>query len=247
MSKMSPKSDETDSRAASRYSNRREMSDIEPLVRLYHNESRKDEHHRYRSWEHCYQHFCQLRRIPDGDRDIDHAALHLGFFLASWGMYRGSCPLLKKDYKVHTDAVRVLLRREYDALLHVDFDSQGKTEAALPALFALRGALRNAYAGRAGVKASKVTDTLVTKVILGTCGCTPAYDRYFVKGLRENGLRFSKFNGDSFAAVCRFYRDNAVAFRRVGRQIAPKGVQYPIMKLVDMYFWQVGLLAETRT
>jgi len=97
------------------------------------------------------------------------------------------------------------------------------------------------------VKVSKVTDALVTKVILGTCGCTPAYDRYFLRGLAANDLRFTKFTGDSFAAVCRFYRDNATEFRQAGRRIAADGVRYPVMKLIDMYFWQVGFSAEKKT
>lgn len=214
----------------------------------FYRDSESYSHHRYKSWEHCYRYFLQRERIrADGDRGIDHAALHLGFFLASWGMYRGSAFLLQRDYKIHTHAVRVLLREEYDTLLRINFDSRRQTEGTLPALFALGGTLRSAYADCACVKPSKVTDTLVTKVLLGTCGCTPAYDRYFVRGLQENDLSSSRFNSDSFAAVCRFYRDHAAEFKRVGNRIADEATRYPAMKLVDMYFWQVGYSAETGT
>jgi hypothetical protein len=46
-------------------------------------------HHRYRSWEHCYLYF---HRSPPKAlaADRDHAALQPGFYLASWGTYRGS-------------------------------------------------------------------------------------------------------------------------------------------------------------
>jgi hypothetical protein len=33
------------------------------------------------------------------------------------------------------------------------------------------------------------SDTLITKFLLGTVGCTPACDRYFILGFRRAGLR----------------------------------------------------------
>jgi hypothetical protein len=69
------------------------MSDIERNIVRLHRSLAVDEHHRYRSWEHCYRYFRQRRHLR-ADRDIDHAALQLGFYLASWGMYRGSSFLL---------------------------------------------------------------------------------------------------------------------------------------------------------
>jgi hypothetical protein len=40
--------------------------------------------------------------------DDDALSLHLAFFLASWGMYRGSSFLLQKDYTIHRPVVRLL-------------------------------------------------------------------------------------------------------------------------------------------
>ena len=40
-------------------------------------------------------------------------ALHLGFYLASWGMYRGSTGLLQKDYQIHIEAVSII-KNYYD-------------------------------------------------------------------------------------------------------------------------------------
>jgi len=44
---------------------------------------------------------------------MDHLCLHLAFYLASWGMYRGSSKLLQKDYKVHATSVKELMKKEY--------------------------------------------------------------------------------------------------------------------------------------
>jgi hypothetical protein len=46
--------------------------------------SMADEHHRYRSWEHCYRYFHGLT-AESAVVNRETAALHLGFYLASWG------------------------------------------------------------------------------------------------------------------------------------------------------------------
>ena len=85
-----------------------------------------------------------------------------------------------------------------------------------------------------------MSDTLATKIILATLGCTPAYDWYFIEGLRTRNIRFSEFSAKHFRTLCEFYRENAEEFKDVQRQIQEGGMRYPIMRLVDMYFWEVG-------
>jgi hypothetical protein len=220
------------------------MSDIERSILRLHRSLAVDAHHRYRSWGHCYRYLRQRKRIR-AERDIDQAAVHLGFYLASWGMYRGSSFLLWKDYRIHTYAVRELLKPKYDDLLRIDFNSPCATVAAIPSLFGLVGCLRAIYIDHALTvngrrKTVNVTDTLATKILLAAFGCTPAYDLYFIEGLRHHGIGFSKFDELHFARLCEFYRKHRVEFRRVQRRIRENGIQYPVMRLVDMYFWEVG-------
>ena len=80
----------------------------------FYQELKQDEHGRFRSWEYCYSAFCDARE--DADPDIDYLSLMLAFYLASWGMYRGSSFLLQKDYKVHIPVVKELLRKKYNIL-----------------------------------------------------------------------------------------------------------------------------------
>lgn len=84
----------------------------------FYNDLKIDENGRYRSWEHCYSHFIKAR----GSKviDYDYLSLQLAFYLASWGMYRGSSFLLQKDYKVHIPVVKELLSNEYDALAGIE-------------------------------------------------------------------------------------------------------------------------------
>lgn len=70
----------------------------------FYNDLNRDPNGRYHSWEYCYSAFFNARKIEIPD--IDYLSLQLSFYLASWGMYRGSSFLLQKDYKIHIPVVK---------------------------------------------------------------------------------------------------------------------------------------------
>src|SRR5215472_9314657 len=87
------------------------------------------EHHRYRSWEHCYGYF--HKNTPEAiAADRDRAALHLGFYLASWGMYRGSSFLLQHAYTIHLGVIDQLLAPRFSVLWGQEF-GQGDNDLRL--------------------------------------------------------------------------------------------------------------------
>jgi hypothetical protein len=91
----------------------------------------------------------------------------------------------------------------------------------------------------------QASDTLVTKVILGTFGCLPACDRYFIDGWKSEGFKYSYLNSKFVDRVLSFCRDNLGSFREEQAAIESSGrMHYPLMKLVDMYFWQTGYERE---
>ena len=93
------------------------MEAIDELIsaaQTFYDDARANENGRSRSWEHCYRVFRDARTDPCPD--YDYLSLHLAFYLASWGMYRGSSFILHKDYKVHTPIVEEVLKPEYDCL-----------------------------------------------------------------------------------------------------------------------------------
>ena len=79
------------------------------------------------SWQHCYNAFI-LNRSNVDDNTFDYLALHLAFYLASWGMYRGSSFLLQKDYKVHIPIVKIIMEKQYNPLVGITNVSNGDTE-----------------------------------------------------------------------------------------------------------------------
>lgn len=75
-------------------------------------------------------------------------ALNLGFYLASWGMYRGSSFLVHKDYTVHEGAVRILASYSED-LRDLSFEKLGDDERRGRVLELALG-LKEYYDGIAG-------------------------------------------------------------------------------------------------
>ena len=213
-------------------------------ILLFYQQLLDDPNHRYRSWEHCYSHFQKHQRSIRKDEDIENATLHLAFFLASWGMYRGSSQLLQKDYRVHTPVVRELLNDRYASLWQMDFNSTSAGSLEIELLFQLVKKLRQIYT-KAHVSP---TDTLITKTLLGTLCCTPAYDQLFITGVKTwNRLREeyewkfpAKFGRNSYRGLIEFYRQNREGIEAAQAVIAQHGIRYPIMKLIDMYFWNLG-------
>ncbi len=108
---------------------------------------RSDENGRYKSWEHCYSAFVRHKGKTLSEDDLDFLCLHLSFYLASWGMYRGSSFLLQKDYRVHATAVKEFMKPNYIDLWAVNCEEYIYTPIKLQKLFSLSNALKEIYCG----------------------------------------------------------------------------------------------------
>ena len=218
----------------------REQMSIQEKIRQYHGDIERDGHHRYRSWEHCYAFF--RRNAPTNlAAQRDTAALQLGFYLASWGMYRGSSFLLQHAYTAHLGVIDCLARPEYLPLWETEFGASVEDARLTPTIMSAVKAVREAYA-----PFGQPTDTLVTKVILGTLGCLPACDRYFISGFKHEGFQFFCLNTRFVERVLLFCLEHLPALREEQARIAEStGSHYPVMKLIDMYFWQIGYDVDT--
>lgn len=219
---------------------------ISSSTRFY-NDLKQDENGRYRSWEHCYSHFHNARGKECAD--TDYLSLQLAFYLASWGMYRGSSFLLQKDYKIHIPVVKELLRAKYDPLMGIAC-SELKEERNQKLLTEL-----NAFAGeyydiiRRDVKQQELKNelsyTLVTKILMGTMGCVPAYDRYFIAGIKNQKVATGSYNMKSVLRLVDFYERNADRLEPVRKSMTVYDLPYPQMKMLDMGFWQIGFDIDT--
>lgn len=215
---------------------------LESSVKFY-DTLKKDENGRYRSWEHCYSNFINAR--DNKNAELDYLSLQLAFYLASWGMYRGSSFLLQKDYKIHIPVVKELLKEEYDPLAGIDcVELKRKENQRL--LENINAFLDEYYSNiRDEVKNIKVrnqlSSTLITKILMGTLVCVPAYDRYFISGIKKQKVASGNYNMKSIIQLVDFYEKNIVELENIRKDMKVNGMAYPQMKILDMAFWQIGL------
>ncbi len=199
---------------------------------------------RYHSWEHCYKKF-QEAHLKRNNEEIDELCLNLAFYLASWGMYRGSSFLLCFDYKIHEEAVKEILKKEYNDLWEFNISDNNiqkikDLEANLKKIYAsYREKSKKFRNPEVEIEVKKeVSDTLITKILLGTIGCTPAFDKYFKLALKKC-KKDAKI--DDLQYLITYYQLNKSEFEKLRQKISEKRkVEYPPMKVIDMCFWQLG-------
>ena len=206
----------------------------------------KESNGRYMSWEHCYNAFSIYKGKEVSESELDYLSLHLSFYLASWGMYRGSSFLLQKDYKVHYQAVSKLLKVEYLPLWAINPSEYD--DKTLLLLFSLVNELKSIYSQiRIAANQSinrdepknQISDVLITKILLGTLGCVPAYDRFFCEGIKKYAVASQLFNTNSIRKLSLFYVKHQCEFDKIRKDMS-KTIAYPQMKVLDMCFWQIG-------
>lgn len=211
----------------------------------FYNKLREDENGRYRSWEYCYKIFNDAHKSNNVDDNfIDYLCLHLSFYLASWGMYRGSSFLLQRDYKVHKGAIKVILEKKYDSLWGINVneyllkDNQDKLNDIVIRLKNIYNEIRLSV--KETIPQNDVSDTLITKILMGTLGCVPAYDRYFIAGIRNEKVATGNFNINSILYLVEFYNTHCIKFENARKQMKVFDMEYPQMKIIDSCFWQIG-------
>ena len=221
------------------------MEAIDELIsaaQTFYDDARANENGRSRSWEHCYRVFRDARIDPSPD--CDYLSLHLAFYLASWGMYRGSSFLLQKDYKVLTPVVEEVLKPEYDCLFGVacaDLRNDDVWEQYTKLYKCIDGyfdPIREKVAGRKVT--TSVSPVLITKILMGTLGCVPAYDRFFEEGAKYLGLEKKSYNEDSLLELADIYEAHNDRLEEARRGMRTDDLIYPQMKLLDMGLWQIG-------
>ena len=210
--------------------------DIERVVTDF--TSQADPLHRFASFDYCFNHFSEKENIT---RDIEKSCLMLGFYLASWGMFRGSSFLLQKSVKVFEPVVTFISKQD-ESLWSIDVDSY--TEENIQRI-------RDIYAA---VKDQLIEDgnadlVLVTKVLLGVFGFVPAFDRYFgitFRALSSGRCGFRRVDENSLNFIKEFYEANRNVIDRLSEKTYTLDLttglktdrNYPKAKIIDMYGFQ---------
>ena len=215
------------------------QKDIEHYVRAYHNSLRPD--NRYASYDYCYNYFYSK---PDLTTDLEKSCAMLGFFLASWGMFRGKS-LLQKSIK-HYQSTILYLASVREEVLQIDVDEYDSTDAILRSIYEDIKDLMLA--------SGKRDLTVITKILLGVFGVVPAFDSLFCKTfkLMFPYCSFSKVNYDSLMCIREFYNNNKTEIDMLTEELCTidfmtgkkTDIHYTKAKIIDMYGWQKAFVNE---
>lgn len=194
---------------------------------------------RYCSFDYCYNYFHPSNRSKIGD--IEKSCLVLGFYLASWGMLRGSSFLLKRSIKCYTSTVKYILEECDNS--DWDIDVPNYNDERIKRIEDIYGEIRQRL-----IRDKTTTHkTLVTKVLLGVFGFIPAFDNNFIttfKQITNNECGFSVVNSTSLGYIKKFYDDNKTEIDNI--KIFTKDfsteketkLRYSKAKIIDMYGFQ---------
>ncbi len=225
---------------------------IENALRLYEQSKTKLET-RENSWCLCHNYFSGILGKYDNleEKEKDFACLQLGFYLASWGMFRNSF-ILQYDYKFYDKVLKVVLNDKYSLLWNVDINTlKNDRENFKSKLVEISQELNKTLSenrvfyntksilGRKDKNESEISQTLITKILLGVLGCCPAYDSYFKQAIKSGDRDF--YNEKKFDILINTLLDNKV-FADLSKKY-----NLPIMKVVDIAYFQIGLEQEFKT
>ena len=155
-------------------------------------------------------------------------------------MYRGSSGLLQKNHLIHEEAVKIFLS-ETCQKLKCSPDRE-VSQKDIEAILEVKSKLANHYKSISFTKGTdqprsiSPTDALLSKIMLGTLGCIPAYDRYFIIGFKQEKISRS-FSHKSFTQLFEFIDIHSNDIKAAQELILSQTkTHYPIMKIVGMYF-----------
>jgi hypothetical protein len=195
---------------------------------------------RARSWDFCYEHFRDTDRVQ---ADLQASCMQLGYYLASWGMLRGSTYLFKNTNARHyLGALKVIA--EHDAAMRAITPEKYVEADAQEVLVRVYDELRNALIPRGATHL-----TLITKTMMGVWGVVPSFDTYFMRTFRglatpgsERGA-MRRFGTDTIELLGEFYGAHrkeidalAAAHTTVDfRTGATTGRPIPAAKVIDIF------------
>jgi hypothetical protein len=139
---------------------------------------------RYASFDYCFNYFKSFYengKVEEiaSQENLQMSCLQLGFYLASWGMLRGSTFLLQKSVK-HFEALIKEVASMDTSLWEIDVDLYSSENIDI--ILTTKNRIRK----QLGDKSEYASDTLISKIMLGVFGNVPAFDQNFCTGFGMN-------------------------------------------------------------
>lgn len=140
-------------------------------------------------------------------------------------IFRYACSFL---YKVHKKNVKEILKPKYDCLFGIKCKDL-RDDNNFELLMTLYQFIEKHYGiVRDSVKEKDIksnpSSVLVTKVLMGTLGCVPAYDRYFIEGVKNKKIAAGRFGRNSIMSLIDFYEQNEQKLERARKELKACGL-----------------------
>lgn len=243
---------------------------IESAVKLFIGLSRGFET-RSKTWDDCHKCFGDihgrlkksgyLRTLSKDEKEI--ARLYLMNYLASWGMYRGSSFVLQYDSNIYKDIIDIIFDKDYNVLWDLKYeDLKQNTSDVIGKVCKVFNAIEkkldekriftmvekvdwfNQYEKNNNTSNTKVSRTLVSKILLGTICCMPALDTNFNTIVEHSSCKISNYIPFLFEMILEKgnlsdYDDNPCGYN-VFEKLSEADSEFPLMKIVDMAFFTIG-------
>lgn len=200
-------------------------------------------HDRYASFDYCYGYFkkASSQQLLE---DMEKSCLVLGFYLASWGMMRGSSFLLGHSIKKFEPLIEYIAEQD-KAIWDIDVDNYN--EQNMDIILDIYEACKDRL-----IHGNNAHLTLITKVLLGVFGFVPAFDRYFkdaFSAISSNKCGYSVCNKNALRNIHQFYLDHQYEVDSLADKLKildfttgeSSGLRYPKAKVIDMYGFTKGL------
>lgn len=199
-----------------------------------------------RAWDILWDYKCEVQQQARSILDREHVratALNLFAYLTCFGMARSSTRLTEITIDNFEELLLELPAQSYKALLDVTFERLAPSHREIFDLFwrALQDGLKKCHVS--------ATDTMITKILMGIWGETPAFDTYFRAGFRSEVYRLptdpfrillklrEKYES-SWAHEIRELRNDCFYTRRGYKN------RIPVARLLDMGLWYLGSLEQ---
>ncbi len=214
--------------------------DIQKHLDEFRSGGRHEPNSRFTSFDYCFNYFQDARAegvtgsLADEGR-LTESCLQLGFYLASWGMMRGSGQLILQSLRGLVPVVQAIAAESPSTW---DLGAESLVDHA-DEVHDLGRRLRGEFRFSA-------SDTMVTKVMLGVFGCVPAFDNNFCRGFKTDQGASASLRVKGLRAVGKYYAEHRAEID--AQEVltldfsteSETSRKYPTAKIIDIVFFQEG-------
>jgi hypothetical protein len=228
--------------------------EIDGLIKRY--SSQITSMHRYASFDYCFNYFQKFAKSENINaissvQNKETSVLQLGYYLASWGMFRGSTAILRHSSHCLIPIIEYISSTPV-TLWNIDVTDYSTSFKDMEQLYLNIGEkLKFPIIKEGKQKIQECSPILVTKIMLGVFGNTPAMDDFFMKGIDKGSFSNTNYHKaldkvkDIWKELNQFYNENKTLIN--SHKIKSLNFEgehtenvYSKAKVLDMVFFERG-------